>query len=694
MQDENTPDKSKNGIADESLIIEATPFRRAQEDKSRSFIKIRPLPTAITIVFLGLATAAAFMFTARAVRISINPEPDTFRFTSGFSYQLGERYLMLQGNYTFTAAKSGYHILSTSIDVDDNPDQEFAFELKKLPGILKVSTDPETAAKIYIDQQLVGTSPLRLDEIAPGLHDIRIRSARYMDYDTEISIEGKREIQSLQIPLAPAWANITLSSQPAAADILIDDNLVSTTPNQVEALQGERNIQVRKKGFKTWQMTIDVIAGIDQTLDTIILEKSDGKVSIRSSPSGANVNINGRYRGQTPVQLTLAPAREYEVKLSKAGYEPLIRTISVQPEGDLSLNNKLSPILGIVQLMVSPDGAELFVDGKSFGEPSQRLSLTASQHELKIIKAGYADKVIVVTPRPGSSQQLLIRLQTEDEARVAAIPTTIETALGQTLNLIIPGEFSMGAGRREPGRRSNEIQKEVQLTKAYYLATMEVTNQQFKQFDPGHDSGILGRAVLNGEDRPVVNLTWIEAIQFCNWLSARDGLEPAYENVSGRLQAATPLNSGYRLPTEAEWVWAARYAAGPNPSRFPWGDNMPPRTVAANYADESAFNMVPYHISGYEDAYRGPSPGDTYPANEFGIHDLAGNVAEWIHDYYSVSIPKQKLIDPSGTDVNDYHVIRGSSYKHGRFSELRWTYRDYGDKARADVGFRIARFVE
>ena len=134
-------------------------------------------------------------------------------------------------------------------------------------------------------------------------------------------------------------------------------------------------------------MTIEVIAGIDQTLDTIILEKSDGKVSIRSSPSGANVNINGRYRGQTPVQLTLAPAREYEVKLSKAGYEPLIRTISVQPEGDLSLNNKLSPILGIVQLMVSPDGAELFVDGKSFGEPSQRLSLTARHNEVKIIKA-------------------------------------------------------------------------------------------------------------------------------------------------------------------------------------------------------------------------------------------------------------------------------------------------------------------
>ena len=160
------------------------------------------------------------------------------------------------------------------------------------------------------------------------------------------------------------------------------------------------------------------------------------------------------------------------------------------------------------------------------------------------------------------------------------------------------------------------------------------------------------------------------------------------------MRAVTPLNSGYRLPTEAEWAWSARYAAGPTPTRFPWGDTMPPLVVTANYADESAANMVPYYIEGYTDNYRGPSPVTLFPSNAFGIHDLAGNVAEWIHDIYSVNTPKEKLIDPTGPDSGDYHVIRGSSYKHGRFSELRWTYRDYGSDARADVGLRVARYLK
>ena len=231
-------------------------------------------------------------------------------------------------------------------------------------------------------------------------------------------------------------------------------------------------------------------------------------------------------------------------------------------------------------------------------------------------------------------------------------------------------------------------------TNPYNMSVNEVTTNQYQQFDSQHDSGVLGRALLSQDDRPVVNLTWEKAIRFCNWMSERQGLPPAYEYFNGAWRGVVPMTTGYRLPTEAEWVWAARYAAGPNPTRFPWGDNMPPVEVHANYADEAAANMVPYHITGYSDNFRGPAPVATFKENELGIFDLAGNVSEWVHDFYSLRKPTETLTDPLGPDEGDYHVIRGSNYTHGRFSELRWTFRDYGEEARTDVGFRIARYVE
>lgn len=204
---------------------------------------------------------------------------------------------------------------------------------------------------------------------------------------------------------------------------------------------------------------------------------------------------------------------------------------------------------------------------------------------------------------------------------------------------------------------------------------------------------MLGRALLSDDDRPVVNVSWEDAVQFCNWLSEKDGLPVAYALKNGRWELIRPVTTGYRLPTEAEWAWAARYSHG-EPTRFPWGDRMPPPPRSGNYADESAGSMVPYSIAGYNDNFRGPAPPGSYDPNGFGLYDMAGNVSEWINDYYSYEISRELLTDPLGPDTGEYYVIRGSNYTHGRFSELRWTFRDYGKDARPDVGFRVARFVE
>lgn len=678
-----------------NIELEVSPFERADPAAAKRKRFLKPIPITLTALFLALGSAALFTLTASAVKFEVNPEPSNLEIGNSFlTYQLGKRFLMLPGEYPVRASADGYHDLMIDVNVENVPDQVFELTLEKLPGVLILTSSPVDNVEVIVDQVVRGTTPLTLDDIEPGLHDIQFKSARYLLYQTEVEVEGRQVEQALVAELSPAWANVSVSSDPPAAKILLAGEVVGLSPDTIEIIQGHHTVGIKKPGYKLWQSDISVTAGEDVTLAPAMLVKSDGKISIATNPSGANITIAQQYRGQSPLSVSLAPRKSYEVLLSKAGFEPIVKVISVDSEEDFSLNLNMTPVMGVVRLQVHPEDAELFLDGKSLGEASQRLSLSATRHEIKIKKPGFATYVATITPQPGLTQQLLINLQTDEEARAAAIPTTITAMANVTANLIIPDKLKLGATRREPGRRSNEIERTVQLTRAYYLGTHEITNLTYKKFDPSHNSGMLGRSLLGDDDRPVVNVAWERVARFCNWLSAQNNLPAAYEQVGGIWRLVAPANTGFRLPTEAEWAWAARYDSGGAPVRFPWGNNMPPPPGSGNYADEAAANMVPYHVVEYNDTFRGPAPVGSFTANNFGIFDLNGNVSEWVNDFYTASAGREVLVDPVGPKSGEYYVVRGANYTSGRFSELRWTFRDYGKDPRPDVGFRIARYLE
>ena len=95
-----------------------------------------------------------------------------------------------------------------------------------------------------------------------------------------------------------------------------------------------------------------------------------------------------------------------------------------------------------------------------------------------------------------------------------------------------------------------------------------------------------------------------------------------------------------------------------------------------------------------EDKFYFSSPVGNFISNGYGLNDMAGNVSEWVNDIYATSARRGVFIDPIGPKTGDYYVIRGANYTSGRFSKLRWTYRDYGKTGRPEVGFRIARYAE
>ena len=660
--------------------------------------KQRKLRYLVFAAFTLLTVVALFVLFATPISININPNAET-QTVSGFPppVSFGQKMLVVPGTFTVNASLDGYHSLQQSFEVVSGGFQAFNFELKELPGRLKINVDPAVSIKVFLGEHELATDSGNVVSVERGLQQISIETDRYLVETRELDIAGFGELQELNIVLRPAWANVELNSVPQGAEVLVDDGILGITPLKAEIVQGQRSIEISLAGFKTKRLQELLVAGSSIVLETIKLEPNDGILKLSSRPGGATVSVAGTFHGSTPVTMILASGVDHQIRLSKPGYLSVKKTVSLQPDEEQQLTMDLASEMGIVFISSNPADATLILDGKPAGSGTQRLRLNTRPHELTFSKPGYVSQTLKVTPRTDTSQNIEIDLKTLIQAKEDARPAVLHTASGHEMPLLEPsGSFKMGASRREAGRRANESQRLVEITRPYYLATREVTNAQYRLFNSKHQSGSAEGVSLNSNNLPVVNVSWNDAARYCNWLSEQDKLVPAYVEQGGHMKLSTQANSGYRLPSEAEWAYAARVAGRNTAVRYSWGESYPPKSSVGNFADAQIADTLAIVVTGYNDGYRGPSPVGSFTAHPGGFHDLGGNVAEWTNDYYAV-YPGQanKLTrDPTGPDSGDHHVVRGSSWRDGSITELRLSYRDYSRGPRDNLGFRIARYAD
>ena len=671
---------------------------------------IRYIGFSISLVVLYFSF---YFFTAKAVKIDVfddlNGEliaqDSDIKIDGGLfpSFKIGGRYLLRSGEYEISIQNEGYVSMSNeTLIIDENESQDRMFDLSRLPGKIVFTTNPGVDFDLYVDDSEVSKATPETS-ISAGNRKIELRFDRYFPIEKEIFVNGKGEIQEYSFDLDPSWADVSISTEPVDVSIFNGNERLGNTPSTIQLIQGKNTLSLRKSGYKDYEIQLDIVAQDSVSLESLILSRLDVPLEIMSEPEGASININDEYRGLTPMEIMLEPLVEHKILISKPGYKDInnqlrldtIESLSSKGKNSEVLDYFLEEILGQVSF-VGTDGAKVYRSDDLIGVIPFDIEMISEEQILKVKKDGLVTQEIKMTPNPNYPQKIEVKLLNEEQTVLAAIPKTLKTSQSQEMKLILPGSFVMGTPRRSQGRLSNENERLVEITKPFYIGTKEVTNNEFRAFKPKHTSGAeMFRELSNGM-HPTVMVTWSDAAAYCNWLSEKESLVPAYENIDGQYKLKQPITNGYRLPTEAEWEWVSRYNGGAGEQRYPWGDSMPPIEESGNYADESTESLLTNVLKDYWDGYPVTAPSGRFYPNKIGIYDLGGNVAEWVSDYYAVPTRQLRLVekDPSGPADGTARVIKGSSWRDSSLTKLRFAYRDYGTQGRLDVGFRIARYTD
>ncbi|HXL24794.1 MAG TPA: bifunctional serine/threonine-protein kinase/formylglycine-generating enzyme family protein [Chthoniobacterales bacterium] len=511
-----------------------------------------------------------------------------------------------------------------------SPDGGFDLQLQTT-----IRTEPPGALVVLGDH--AQKSPSTFEDLEPRKYSLRIMNPGYEPVESAIDLTAKRPVNPPVFHLVRSKGALEIQSEPPGAQFSIrsEDGQISrngTTPQSIVDLPTGKYSLIAHRG--DWEMRDEVEVTRGETAHKSFAFVS-ATANITSEPSGAEISVDGKSRGRTPLPLEL-PVRSHELVAHLDGWPNEQQKIDIDPQHENAVHFVFAN--GSVKITSAPGGATVTANGKELGQTPlviEEVKPGDVTYELRL--AGYKSTSVNGKVEPQQQAFLAARL----EKSVGPEP-------GQPFTNSLGMKFIPAADTR--------------------ISVWETRVQDYEAFCRASGRHYQPPDFAQASTHPVVKVNWFDAMAFCKWLTEKERDENLIED-----------RQSYRLPTDREWSLAVGLAneSGATPqardgkikNEFPWGKQWPPPTGAGNYS-----------------AGAGQRRGMTMPAGSFkpnslGLYDLGGNVWEWCADTYKGG--------SSGTG-RDWGVLRGGSWATTNRLEMQSSYRNVVDRNERDViyGFR------
>lgn len=553
---------------------------------------------------------------------------------------------MLYGTYSYRLQTPLYHDEVGVVTVDNS---RVIKDVALSPsfGSVKVTTNPSGATITVETDGRTFTSPCEITKLPSGTHTLTVTYPGYAISQSKITVTDGCVIP-LNIELDARFAPITINTL-AGATVKVNGEVIGKGSLAKQLDEGIYDVEVSMAQHRTVTRQIEVIANQPQTIE-ITPTPIYGSLDVVSTPMFSDVVINGKHYGTTPTTIENLLIGEYDVTISKKGCASITRKVTIT-DGQLSTIEVDLPQGREYTITSDRNGDAVFVDGVKRGVTPLSISLSYGSHEVELRRDGKTTKKTIAVTQSGTESVLHLVFGLSPKWKAGISPSTKQVLQRLVDNMVQveDGTFRMGSTKYDDAKPVHQV-----TLSDYCIGKYEVTQEEWKAVMGTNPSR------FTGNNKPVEQVSWNDCQEFIKKLNLLTGLQ-------------------FRLPTEAEWEYAAR---GGNKSK------------GYKYSGSNNIGNVAWYWDNSNDETH--AVGTKQP-NELGIYDMSGNVWEWCSDWYSSSYySSSPANNPTGPAAGyNIRVVRGGSWIHyARYCRVPIRDHDNSDICYPYVGFRLAHSLK